>query len=69
MTAPVDVLEDLHAEIRSGGRTVTAFRLGSLVGRNGIDVACPYKTDRSVKLYREGIEFGQRQRAAKGGAA
>ncbi|MBA0428423.1 MULTISPECIES: hypothetical protein [Stenotrophomonas] len=62
MSAPVDVLEDLRAEIRRGGRTVTAFRLGSLVGRNGIDVACPYKTDRSVKLYREGVEFGQLQR-------
>lgn len=62
MSAPVYVPEGLRAEIRSGGRTVTAFRLGSLVGRNGIDVACPYKTDRSVKMYREGVEFGQLQR-------
>lgn len=69
MSAPVDVLEELRAEIRSVGWRVTAFRLGSLVGQNSIDVACPYKTDRCVKLYHEGIEFGQRQRAAKGGAA
>ncbi|MEN5154724.1 hypothetical protein [Stenotrophomonas muris] len=69
MNAHVDVLDELRYEIRSRGWTVTAFRLGTLVGMRGVDAACPYDTPRSAKLYREGIEFGQRQRAAKGGAA
>lgn len=69
MSAPVDVLEDLRNEIRNKGLRLTAFRLGTLVGRRGMEVVCPYTTDRSMHLYREGVEFGQRTRAAKDGAA
>lgn len=45
--------------------TCTAFRLGYVVALCSASLPCPYESARSVRLYRDGLNAGVRERENK----
>lgn len=57
------VLEELRNECRQRWKSVSPFRLGSLVGERGLVCPNPYPNPRGQKIFNEGVEFGNEKRS------
>lgn len=62
-----NLLDDCRRAVHQEWGRATPFRMGKMAAKLGLDFPCPYprSNSRGAKLFREGIEFGEKKKNDK----